>query len=235
MRRFDFQQKRNIKTTIIVFSIIFVVVLYFIFTFGLKLVLNSSIFIANMFSKNSNAPLTKTTDIYGTISIDDIPVATNSAQIFVTGSIVNYNVVNFYINGLLIKTTHINASDTFSEKIGDLTPGNNEVFIKATTSDGKNSKKTDIYTVIYKNTKPKLDIKEPADEAKVNNSDLKIKGATDKEIFIKINDSPVVVDANGNFETSITLKEGDNTITIIASDTAGNTETKTLKVNYQKE
>ena len=62
-----------------------------------------------------------------------------------------------------------------------------------------------------------------------------IKGVTDKEVFIKINDFPVVVNANGDWETSIKLNEGNNSIIIIASDLAGNTETKTLTINYQKE
>ena len=53
--------------------------------------------------------------------------------------------------------------------------------------------------------------------------------------FIKINDFPIVVDANGNWETNIKLKDGDNLITIIASDLAGNTESKIITVNYQKE
>ena len=90
-------------------------------------------------------------------------------------------------------------------------------------------------SVFFNNEKPKLEISEPADNLKTSKQDLSIKGATDKEIFIKINDFPIVVDANGNWETNIKLKDGDNLITIIASDLAGNTESKIITVNYQKE
>ena len=46
---------------------------------------------------------------------------------------------------------------------------------------------------------------------------------------------PVVVDANGNFEISVRLKDGDNQITAKAQDIAGNEEIKTIKVTYQKD
>jgi len=68
-----------------------------------------------------------------------------------------------------------------------------------------------------------------------NNQEIKVKGNTDKETYIHINDIPVVVDANGAFETSVRLKDGDNQINATAVDIAGNIETKTLKVIYQKD
>ena len=143
--------------------------------------------------------------------------------------------MRFYINDQKVKEKEISSSDNFSEEIGDLVNGNNEVYIKALTKDGKNSKKTEIFQVFYNNQKPKLEISEPADNLKTSKQDLLIKGMTDKEVFIKINDLPIVVDANGSWQTNVSLKDGDNLFTIIASDLAGNTETKTLTVNYQKE
>jgi len=62
-----------------------------------------------------------------------------------------------------------------------------------------------------------------------------VKGTTDKETFVKINENPVIVDALGNFEKTITLQnEGENTIQITAQDIAGNLENKEIKVFYQK-
>jgi len=199
------------------------------------MLLNTSIFVANIFNKNEVIPLAKNEDVYGAINIDDIPSATNSAKIVISGSVVNYTVLRFYINDEKVKEKEISASDNFSEEIGDLVSGNNEVYIKASTKDGKNSKKTEVFQVFYNNEKPKLEISEPADNSKTSKPDILIKGMTDKEVFIKINDLPVVVNANGNWETNIKLKDGDNLIAITASDLAGNTESKTITVNYQKE
>jgi len=199
------------------------------------MVLNSSVFVANIFNKNIVTPTAGNEDVYGSISIDDIPSATNSAKIVVSGSIVNYTVLKFYINDEKVKEKELNSFNNFSEEIGDLVKGNNEVYVKALTSDGKNSKKSPVFQIFYNNQAPKLEINEPADNSKTSIQDLSVKGTTDKEVFIKINYLPVVVDANGNWETSIKLNDGDNQITITASDLAGNTVSKVITVNYQKE
>lgn len=235
MKNFNFTERKNLKSTIFFLVIIVILLFVFIYTIGFKFLLNSSVFFAGVFSKNTPAPLTKNADVYGTVSIDNIPTATNSAQIFVSGSVLNYNKVDFYINDKLVKNITLVSSDNFNESIGDLTKGDNSVYVKASTSDGKNSKSTNVYTVTFKDTKPKLDISSPSDKSTVSTQDLTIKGSTDKEIFVKVNDMPVVVDATGNFETTIKLKDGDNTITIEASDDAGNVQSKTLTVTYHKE
>ena len=60
-------------------------------------------------------------------------------------------------------------------------------------------------------------------------------GETDKETYIKVNDLPVVVDAQGVFQTMVKLKEGENKIAIIAQDVAGNSEEKILILTYEKD
>lgn len=213
-----------------------IVILYLVATVGFKLLLNSSIFVANLLSRNKPSALNKTSeDIYGQISIDSIPVATNSASLVVSGSIVNYDVLNFYINGKRVKKMENLVGDTFMEEIGDLEKGGNEVYVKAETKDGKNSKKTTVYSVIYKAEKPKLEVTEPGDKSTTSNTEVIVKGKTDKEVFVKINDLPVVVGVNGDFDSTVRLKEGENTIKIEAVDIAGNTEIKTISVTFDKE
>lgn len=236
MRKFEFGQKKKMKSTIILLLVGLAVIFYLLFTVGFKLILNTSVFVANMFSKEAPTdPLNKTSDIYGSVNIDDIPIATNSAQIVLTGSVINYSKLDFYINGEVVEKKSMTTTDIFTVEIGDLERGENEVYIKATTEDGKSTKKTPVYKVVYKDEKPKLEISEPADKATLSNPEVTVKGSTDQEVLIKVNDMPVVVDVNGGFDSSVRLKEGDNTIVITASDTAGNTEEKTLTVTYRKE
>lgn len=235
MRRFDFAQKKHLKSTIVLLVVALVVLFYFIFTVGFKMLLNTSAFIANTFSEATPVPLNRNSDIYGSINIDDIPIATNSAKIIVSGSVINYGTLNFYINDELVKKQPITSTDIFNIEIGDLERGDNEVYVKALTDDGKNSKKTTVYTVVYKDEKPKLDISDPDENSTTSNPEVTVKGATDREVLVKINDSPVVVDVNGNFDSTVRLKEGENKITVTAQDTAGNLETKTLAVTYRKD
>lgn len=233
MKRFERHQKKQLTTAPIIFTVILFITIYFVFAIGIKILLNLSVFIANLTSKKTEPSPVKNTTIYGSIYIDNIPPATNSAKIVIAGSVFNLNKVEFYLNDEKVKEITLYSSDNFSEEIGELKVGDNEVYVKGKTIDEKIVKQSKKFTVFYKPKKPKLELVEPADNTKTSQSEIKIKGSTDKETFIKVNDIPVVVDAVGNFETNLRLKEGDNIITIIAEDQAGNQEEKTLKVTYQ--
>jgi len=222
------------KNTIIMYLVILFIVLYFIFTFGIKLLLNTSSFISGLFPQPSTKPLSKTEDSFNAIDISSIPQATNSAKIIVSGSVLNFDSLVFYLNKVKVKEVD-SAADIFNEEIGDLEKGENSVYILAKSKNSKTEKSTITYKVFYKSEKPKLEISDPSDNSTTSNQEIKVKGSTDKETYIHINDIPVVVDVNGNFEMSIRLKDGDNQITTKAQDIAGNEETKTIKITYQKD
>ncbi len=237
MSRLKRHQKKQLLTSIILYCFFLIAIFYFVFSFGIKILINASLFIANLGSraKNSNTALVKSSDFYGNINIDSIPSSTNSAKIIVTGSAVNFDILEFYLNDEKVKKTNLNSSDSFEEEIDDLEKGDNKIYIIAKSQKTKDSKKSKIFTVTYMAEKPKLEISEPQDQAKFNQQDIKVAGATNKETFVTVNDAPVVVDASGNFQTSVRLQEGDNKLEIVAQDMAGNTETKTLTVIYRKE
>ncbi len=234
MGRLEKVQEKKLRNKIILYIVILFLVLYFIFTSGIKLLLNSSSFIAGLFPQPSAKPLSKAQNSFNSIDVSSIPQATNSAKFIVSGSILNFDILDFYLNGKKVKEVE-SSSDTFSEEIGDLEIGNNNVYVLAKSKDSKIEKNTITYKVFYKNEKPKLEVSEPVDNLITNNQEIKVKGSTDKETYIRVNDLPVVVDANGGFETTVRLKDGDNQIVITTQDIAGNMETKSLKVTYQKD
>lgn len=234
MGRLERVQEKKIKNTIFLYVVILFVLLYFIFTFGIKLLLNTSSFISGLFPQPSVKPISKTEDSFNSIDIISIPDATNSAKIIVSGSSLNFETINFYLNSKKIKEIK-SVADTFNEEIGDLEKGDNYVYVRAVSADKKIQKNTITYKVFYKSEKPKLEITEPSDNSTTNNQEIKIKGNTDKETYIHINNLPIVVDANGGFETSVRLIDGDNQIIVTAQDIAGNIETKNIKVTYQKD
>lgn len=194
-------------------------------------------FISNVTSGGENTKTAEKKDeFYGSLNIDDIPIATNSARFTVTGTVTNYDELEFYINGKKIKDLTFKSSDSFSEEIGSLQLGQNEVYFKALTKKSKEQKESPKYSILYKTVKPKLEILEPAQETtKTSNQEIKISGKTDQEVFIKINNLPTVIDSSGNFQTTIRLKEGENVIEVTAEDNAGNIERKTFTVSYQKD
>lgn len=235
MSRLQAHEQKKFITRVIGLVIILCLVLYFIFSVGIRLLLNASVFVANLTAKKTTSQLTKADDSYGSVDIDSIPTATNSSQIIVSGSVTNLHNLEFYLNGEKVKEITLNSSDSFAEKIGDLQDGQNIVYIKGTFADSTKKKQSREYTVMYKAKAPKLEITDPSDNSTTSKSEITIKGSTDKETFVKINELPVVVDAQGNFQSSAQLKEGSNSFTIIALDIAGNTETKTISVTYKKD
>lgn len=78
-----------------------------------------------------------------------------------------------------------------------------------------------------------LEIIEPQNNITVNNSRLTVKGKTNPNIEVFINDEELISDGEGNFEAVITLDEGENIITIVASDSQGNYVEKELIVNFE--
>lgn len=236
MSRLENYQKKQTTKNLFISFFIFLIIIVFIFTYGIKLLLNFSSFIARITeNKSKTTSLLKNQNFIGNIDIDSIPTATNSSKIIVGGSVVNFNKLEFYLNGEPVKETPLSSSDIFEEEIGELKSGQNEVFIIAKFTSEEQEKKSKVFNVVFKSEKPKLEIKEPQDNLKSLKQEIQIAGSTDKEIYIRVNDLPVVVDAQGNFQTFLKLKEGENKISITAQDTAGNIEAKTLTVTYQKD
>ncbi len=236
MSRLERRQKKQFIVTIFLALTAIAVIFVLLFTFGLRLLLMTSALISSLSHRENSVPsLKKNNNFIGDVDIDDIAVATNSAKIMVGGSVVNFNSVEFYLNGSLVKKTALVSSDNFLEEIEPLVKGENEVFVIAKSADQDEEKKSSTFTVIYKDEKPKLEVNIPDEGLKTNEEELSISGSTDKETYIKVNDLPVVVDAQGNFHTALRLKDGDNLIKIIAWDFAGNSEEKNLTVSYQKD
>ncbi len=236
MTRLTAHQQREFRNKLILYGVLLVGLVFLFYSVGLKLLINTSLFISKLSSPSQSTNQEKKDLFYGSLTVDNVPTATNSARIVVSGTITNYNILEFYINDEKVKEKEFPASDTFSEEIGDLKPGENELYVKTKEKGGKNEKTSAKYTVIYKNEKPKLEITEPAESAvKTKRQEIKITGKTDKEVFIKVNELPIIVTSEGYFQASVRLKEGDNNITVIAEDDAGNTDTQIVTVTREKD
>lgn len=76
---------------------------------------------------------------------------------------------------------------------------------------------------------PTLNVTSPEDNMRTNEDTVTVTGTTNDStsspVTVTINDEPVEVEYNGSFTKQVTLHEGDNTITIIATDSAGKSTT----------
>ncbi len=163
--------------------------------------------------------------------------ATKSANLKISGRATVDNKVIIYVNDLEFTRVHVASGGAFSEPIGNaLKEGKNTISAKLLDAKGKTSGFSNVVTVEIKTKPPKLELANMEDNQKIvsDNNMLEITGLTDEDSRITINDRFVLVKPDGNFTYQFKMNEGDNIITIVATDRAGNTTTLTRSVTYQK-
>ena len=233
MSRLDRHQNKQILQRIVVAIVLFVAFIIFFFSVGIKTLVSLTLFLNQLANGGSKQQTVQKTETFNSVNIDPIPSATNSANLFFSGSALNFDKLEIYLNDE--KQDEISISDTFVGQIKGLEKGTNTVHFIAKSTTSKETKKTPDYDVLYKSDKPKLEVQEPGDNSKTNKEDVKISGSTDKETTIRINGAPLIVDVEGKFTTMFRLKEGENKLHVVAEDIVGNQETKDLTVTYSKD
>ncbi len=138
------------------------------------------------------------------------------------------------LNSLLVNGVKINkcGCSTFTETY-TLVEGKNEFLIEA--EDYKGNKSSLTLIVFLDKTPPKLNVNLPINSYDEN---LKVKGKIiDEGIGLKtgyLNNIELMVDKNGNFETYLLLKEGENELKFRLIDKLDNEKEETYKINYIK-
>jgi hypothetical protein len=214
-----------------------VVILFLLFKFGIDALVNFSVFI----SGNQNQATTTNPNQINYVAIpilNPLPSATNSAQIVISGaSLKDYSIV-LYINNSEVdqSNTDQNGKFHFTE---DLNKGSNQIAVRAKYNN-KQSELSDVQSVNYTNSQPKLDVNSPSDGQHFDKNTIgtgntiTVSGATDPGVSVTVNGLWAVIDDNNNFSYILTLQNGDTQIKIVATDQAGNKSEKDLKVSYSQ-
>lgn len=163
--------------------------------------------------------------------------ATNTAVITVKGYSLPKTSVEIYVDNDLKNTITANDDGSFTADDIPLTLGSNNISGKTVDDKGSKSFSSKPIQITYSNEKPKLDLNQPQDNQTITGGDKKVtvSGATDQTegLTVTINGLRVIVGSDGNFSQTIDISDGDNTITVIAADTAGNFTQVTRKVTYK--
>ncbi len=229
LERHEAKKLRSRVMTLIVLLGIFVI---FMITIGLPLLINGSVFIGNLFGGKRESE--RNAQQLGDFSVNEIPIATNSAEIIVSGTVENLKTLEVYLNGDKADELDVENEEEFSERIDGLRSGDNEIYFVGKVNKSSASKKSQVYSIAYRNEKPKLEISEPQDNHITPRDEITVKGSTNQNVTVTVNDAPVITDASGNFQTSVKLKEGENKIKVLVQDSAGNTDSKEITVKYEK-
>lgn len=83
-----------------------------------------------------------------------------------------------------------------------------------------------------KEQKINIDITEPKNGSTTTVANILVKGQTVPNADVIVNEKEFKADTQGNFSTTITLDEGENTIYVAANDENGNFAEKEITVTY---
>ncbi|KKR11515.1 MAG: hypothetical protein UT39_C0006G0021 [Candidatus Woesebacteria bacterium GW2011_GWA1_39_21] len=225
------QSNRNKSIRYLLFTIFSAVVIFFAGAKALVYVIN---FIGNL--KNSDTISKSEDKIPPNIPlVNDIPDYTNKDNIEVKGSAEAASAVTLSLN----RDTYEQVADSDGSYIfkAKLVSGINSFFLFSTDSAGNESVHTKQYQIVLDKDNPNLTVNQPQDNSTVygdKNRLVEIKGTSDSDVELKINDKYVLVSDDDTFGYKYNLQPGANTITLVAKDKAGNEATKQLTVNFQE-
>lgn len=207
-------------------------IVVFLFFFGLPLVARFSTFIADLRKDSQPVDITDTTPP-APPRIDSLPEVTKAKVVEINGSTEEGATVILYLNS---KEEELIADKdgkfTFDFRLND---GKNIISVMAIDRAGNESQESKTITVTYDNDPPELLIESPADGESffgASQRQLTIKGSTDEDASITINDRVVVVNSDGSFTFATTLSDGENTFSIKSVDGAENETEVSISVTY---
>lgn len=216
-----------------IFNLVFVVVLVFVFfMWGLPFIVGSLSFL------NKSKPKT----IVDVPLVDEaiappvlfIPFeSTNSATLSISGYSTPLTKVNLFIDDELKSQVQTDSEGKFTTEGLSLNLGTNNIYAITVNDADKKSLPSKTIKLYYNNEKPTLEVTAPVDGTEIKGGEKKVtvSGKTGPDNTITVNGSTVIVSSEGIFQTSIGLSEGDNIITVVASNKFGNTNQiqKTIK------
>lgn len=209
--------------------------LIFLLIFGLKILVGFSLMVDRL---RGNTPVNQNQQqtILLPPTLDPLPIATNSANLVVTGKGDKGLTAIIYVNDERFDEVDIKDDGTFKATRLPFKSGENTVSAKQADKKGNTSDLSNVVTVTLEKDAPKLTIDRPDDGATVNGekNTVEITGVTDEDASITINDRFVVVHSDGSFRYDFSLNEGDNLVSIVATDQAGNSTKIERSVKYEK-
>ena len=154
---------------------------------------------------------------------------TNEETVTIEGKASPTTTIQLKNNGEEVATAVIDDNGTFSFDT-NLTEGDNK-FVATTLFNGDAAGSSEPVTITLDTVNPTLTIASPIDGDVTNRETVTVEGtASDENLdYVEVNGARVAVN-EGHYSKRILLDAGANEITVVASDLAGNTETKSVTV-----
>src|SRR5437773_2263108 len=121
------------------------------------------------------------------------------------------------VNGV---STAVNATTGHFSRDSVLAEGANTITVVAQDRAGNTA--TDVRSVTLDTTAPSLTVTAPAQGSRVPTNSVQVTGTTDVDAIVSVNGISAPVASSGGFDVTIVLLDGRHTVTIVATDPAGN-------------
>ncbi len=231
-RQENIARKNYLRNIILSVSGILIIIIFLIF-FGIPFLINLSLFSQNFRDANDLNDTDKKVITLAPPIIDQLPTAVKENKIDITGYALAADKVNLYLNNKIVEETVTDEDGKFAFRKIVLREGKNIIKAKSQKSTDTESGFTREISVIYKKNPPALQIESPADNTEVEENKpnrLEVRGKTDPDSRVTINDFWAIVDDEGNFSYLYNLTQGENKLKIKAIDEAGNITEKEIKI-----
>lgn len=212
-----------------------IALLVFLLLFGVKILVGFSLLVDKMRGA-SPATTNPANVLIFPPTLDSWPNATNSAKLALTGTGEKDLSVIIYVNDSKFDTIDVEDDGTFEIDDLPLKEGENAISAKHENDKGKTSDLSNVITIVYDRKKPELIVEKPENESTVEGESnmVEVAGTTEEDASVTVNDRFVVIRSDYTFTYSYPLNEGENILTIVATDPAGNTAKTERRVTYKK-
>ncbi len=229
------RKERHTKNRLIVTTVIIIFLLYCLFIWIIPALIGGLSFFNKLKPTQSPQPAISESASLAPPVLNIPYEATNTASITIRGYASAHSKVEIYVDDDLKDTVESDENGGFKAESIDLTLGTNNIYGKTVDEKGTKSLPSKSIRITYSNEKPKLEISTPDDNKEIVGGDKKVtvSGSTNPGNNVSVNGTRVIVTTDGNFSHSLEINEGDNQITIQASDQTGNTTQLQRKVIYK--
>ncbi len=226
-------EERREKNRLVYATFGIIALIVFLALFGLKILVGFSLLVDRI--RGGSPQTTQTESILVPPVLNPLPDAINTNELTVTGNGQEGMTLVLYVNGSEVKKMTIEESGNFSIPL-KLSDGSNSISAKIIDDKGNASALSAVYTVNVKKSAPTLEVSEPNDGDKISGekNTVLVAGRTEEGTKVTINGRLAILGSDASFHMNVQLSEGDNTITVIATDLAGNQTLVERKVTYQK-
>lgn len=227
------EEKRQ-KQRLLMATLGSIAVLAFFGVFGLKILVGFSLLVDRIRGTTPSQQIAQTLLLPPVL--DPLPSATKSATLVVTGIATQGVDVIIYVNEDQEDRFTVEENGTFTTTLTGLSEGTNTISARATDESETISDPSNVLTIVIKKTAPIIELTAPADHITVNGEPnrVTVEGKTEENTSVTVNGRIVVIRSDNTFSYQHPLNEGENKLTIVATDDAGNTSTAERTVTYQR-